>query len=53
MVEKEMGENGHEKCHLTCFLNFHGLLRNPLAVSVTKLLGGGRGEEGRDFCQKS
>jgi hypothetical protein len=29
---REIGEDDDKKCHLVCFLNSHGLLRNLLAV---------------------
>ncbi len=41
-LKKEIGEDGDEKCHLICFLKFHGLLGNSSAVvCIHKLLEGG------------
>jgi hypothetical protein len=64
LVKKGIGEYDNEKCHLISFLNFHGLLRYPLAVwmyskamciCTSKLLGwnGARGGGISGFSQNS
>jgi hypothetical protein len=45
---EEQGEYDDVKCHLICFLSFHGLLGNPYAILYTQALcvsylGGGGG----------